>query len=189
MIGFVSNPQVRPLDRPRAAGPTLPLPEPLLERLLSLLELRPDDLLVQLGPASRPDWLLPLTRLVPLRYQVLVVDPSQEPWGAYVLAPDLRFVAMEPLRFAAFPMQCDRILLEYGLLHGGGGAELAARLFDKLLPTGRLLAIGAAGAEKPSSDGIAEVLGGVGFRVRRDAARRGGRRVDLVLGLKAGAVD
>ena len=120
MIGSMSHPQVRPLDRPRAGGPTLPLPEPLLERLLSLLELRPDDLLVQLGPASRPDWLLPLTKLVPLRYQVLVVDPSQEPWGAYALAPDLRFVAMEPLRFAAFPMQCDRILLEYGLLHGAG---------------------------------------------------------------------
>jgi hypothetical protein len=185
----MSHPPARQPDRPCAGAAGLA--EPLLDRLLVLLELRPDDLLVQLGSA-RPDWLLALTKLVPLRYQALVVDPSADTWAPYADAPGLRFVAMEPLRFAAYPMQCDRILLEDGLLRGDGAPELAARLFDRLTSTGRLLAVRAAGVPSPSrrgageADGVAaQVLEGAGFDVRRAAAQPDA--VDFVLGLKAAA--
>jgi hypothetical protein len=75
-----SPPRARTHDQPPLGDPTLapPVrPEPLLGSLLALLELRADDLLVQLGCAL-PEHLLALTELVPLRCQALVVHPSPE---------------------------------------------------------------------------------------------------------------
>lgn len=173
-------------------------PEPLIERLLALLDLQPDDLLVQLGCAF-PSHLLALTQRVPLRYQALVVDASEEQLARFVGTPMLRCVAMDPLRFAAYPMQCDRILLEETLLRGDSRARLARGLLARLRPAGRILAVGAirrpevglpeesrgpAKASRTSADGAARVLEGAGFEVRRDAARLGSARVDLVLGVK-----
>jgi hypothetical protein len=82
-------------------------------------------LLVQLGCAFS-DQLLGLAALVPLRYQPLVVDPSPERLAPFASTPQLRVVAMDLLRFAAFPMQCDRILLEESLLGGEPSAPRAA---------------------------------------------------------------
>jgi hypothetical protein len=168
-------------------------PRFLLGHLAALLELRPDDLLVQLGCAF-PDQLLALAALVPLRYQPLVVDPSPERLAPLASTPQLRLVAMNPLRFAAFPMQCDRILLEESLLQDERGAELARGLFTRLQPSGRLLAIGTArpperdrslAAPRRRSDRcVARTLEGAGFEVRHDAAELRSGSVDLFLGVK-----
>ena len=88
----------------RSAGPAGTArcrPEPLIERLLALLDLQPDDLLVQLGCAF-PGHLLALTQRVPLRYQALVVDSSEERLARFVGTPMLRRVTMDPLRFVAY---------------------------------------------------------------------------------------
>lgn len=168
-------------------------PRLLLGHLAALLELRPDDLLVQLGCAF-PDQLLALAALVPLRYQPLVVDPSPERLAPFAATPQLRFVAMDPLRFAAFPMQCDRILLEESLLGDERGAELARGLFTRLQPAGRLLAVGTArppegarrlAAPRRRSDRcVARTLEGAGFEVRSHGTELGSGPVELVLGVK-----
>jgi len=185
-----------PCDAPSLA--TRPRPQPLIERLLALLDLQPDDLLVQLGCAF-PSHLLALTQRVPLRYQALVVDPSKEQLARFVGMPMLRCVTMDPLRFAAYPMLCDRILLEDTLLRGDSRARLARGLLSRLRPAGRVLAVGAiarpeaepvqerrglVAPSRTSADGAARVLEDAGFEVRRDAARLGNARIDLVLGTK-----
>jgi len=166
----------------------------LLGHLAALLELRPDDLLVQLGCAF-PEQLLGLAALVPLRYQPLVVDPSPERLAPFASSPQLRFVAMDPLRFAAFPMQCDRILLEESLLGDERGAELARGLFARLQPAGRLLAVGTArppegspsfaGARRRRDGCVARALEGAGFEVRHHGAEINSGHVDLFLGVKS----
>jgi len=168
--------------------------------MLALLALRPDHLLVQIGCAS-PEYLLAVAELVPLRYQALVVDASPERLAPFLGPPKLRPVAMEPLRFAAYPMQCDRILLEDGVLGGDPGAELARGLFSRLRPAGRLLVVGAAPRpELPAGErralpaprgmraqGVLRTLEAAGFEVRRDAATLWSGRIDLFLGAKAAA--
>jgi hypothetical protein len=145
--GVASSPplaRTHGLDPPGAPNREARLrPESLLRRMFALLALRPEHLLVQIGCAS-PEYLLATAELVPLRYQALVVDASPERLAPFLGTPKLRPVAMEPLRFAAYPMQCDRILLEDGVLGGDPGAELARGLFRRLRPTGRLLVVGAA---------------------------------------------
>jgi hypothetical protein len=162
--------------------------------LLELLALRPDDLLVQLGCAF-PDQLVALAALVPLRYQPLIVEPSPERLAPFAGIPQLRFVAMDPLRFALFPMQCDRILLEESLLGGTRGLELARGLFTRLRPGGRLLAVGTA----PAPEGIRRLatsrrrnegdvclaLKEAGFEAERYTADLANGAVDLVLGVKS----
>ena len=165
-------------------------PRPPLGHLMALLELRPDDLLVQLGCAC-PDQLLALAALVPLRYQPLVIEPSPERLAPFASIPQLRFVAMDLLRFTAFPMQCDRILLEEPYLEDERGAELARGLFTRLNPSGRLLAVGRTGpsegtrslaAPRRRTDGwVARTLVGAGFEVRHHEAEP----VDLFLGVKS----
>jgi hypothetical protein len=121
---------------PRAALNPLPRvgaaragPGALLWRLQALLQLRPDDLLVQLGCAF-PDHLVALTEVVPLRYQPVVIDPSPKRLAPFSSQPRLRSVVMDPLRFAAYPMQCDRILVEDSLLQGGRSAVLEDAGFE-----------------------------------------------------------
>jgi hypothetical protein len=177
---------------PRAAR-TYPLPRvgaaragpgALLWRLQALLELRPDDLLVQLGCAF-PDHLVALTEVVPLRYQPVVIDPSPKRLAPFSSQPKLRSVVMDPLRFAAYPMQCDRLLVEDSLLQEGRSAELAKRLYGRLYPQGRLVAVGAESPPPRARTGrICVVLEDAGFEVRRDAAHLGSGRIDLVLGVK-----
>jgi hypothetical protein len=171
-------------------GSTLPSgvgPDPLLDRLQVLLDLAPDDLLVQLGSAA-PERLLALTERVPLHYQVLVVDPHPERLAPFRCGTRLRLVEMDSLRFAAYPMQCDRILLGDALLRGDAGAELARRLLSRLSPTGRLLAVGEARAqpsqEGRAGDGPLQTLRGAGFAVQGEAARVGDGWVALSLGVK-----
>jgi hypothetical protein len=158
--------------------------------LAALLDLKPDDLVVQLGCAC-PEQLLALAALVPLRYQPLVIDPSPERLAPFASIPELRFVAMDPLRFTTFPMQCDRILLEESYLEDDRGAELARGLFTRLNPSGRLLAIGTAwpseaarslAAPPRRTDGwVARTLVGAGFEVRHHEAEP----VELFLGVKS----
>ena len=164
--------------------------------MLALLALRPEHLLVQIGCAF-PEYLLAVAELVPLRYQALVVDASPERLAPFVGTPKLRPVAMEPLRFAAYPMQCDRILLE----DGDASAALARGLFRRLRPGGRLLAVGAEPRlELPAGErrvrpaprrmpaqGIVRALEIAGFEVTRDAGALWSGCLDLVLGVKAAA--
>ena len=164
--------------------------------MLALLALRPEHLLVQIGCAF-PEYLLAVAELVPLRYQALVVDASPERLAPFVGTPKLRPVAMEPLRFAAYPMQCDRILLG----DGDASAALARGLFRRLRPGGRLLAVGAeprlglpAGERRvrPTprrmpAQGIVRALEIAGFEVTRDAGALWSGCLDLVLGVKAAA--
>lgn len=166
--------------------------------MLALLALRPEHLLVQIGCAF-PEYLLAVAELVPLRYQALVIDASPERLAPLVGTPKLRPVAMEPLRFAAYPMQCDRILLEDRFLRGDAGAELARRLSRRLRPAGRLLAVEAAAQprfpagerralpapERRRAEGIVRALELAGLEVRRDAGALWSGRLDLVLGVKA----
>jgi hypothetical protein len=160
--------------------------EPLLERLDALLDLQPDDLLVQLGTAW-PRCTLALADLVPLRYQILVVDPAPERLEPFVGTAKLRVAAMDALDFCAFPIQYDRILLEDTFLAGDGWWELVSQLLDRLNDGGRLLIVESEVPVTARMEQVARALERDGLEVKRDGANVGKRHVDLVLASKGDA--
>jgi hypothetical protein len=151
----VASPSPRASAPARLRDSTLAEPAPekgLLGKLLALLDLGADDLVVQLG-CGFPH-LRALVELVPLRHQVLVIDPSAERLEPFAGTPLLRPVAMDALDFVAYPMQCDRILIDDTVLCPESAFVLARGLFARLRPAGRLLAAAVAApadAPRPTS--------------------------------------
>ena len=168
--------------------------EPLARRCIQLLDLSRNDLFVALG-AGAPLCLLSVLELVPLDFQLIVVDPSDERLLPLKGIPTLRTVQMDPLSFAMFPLQVEKILVDEDVALSDGGHKVLDRLFHRLPRGGRLLVLkrSSVGSDSERSASpiaasnleIDECLRKLGFEVQHDALTSARGRFDFILATKS----
>ncbi|HBZ71302.1 MAG TPA: hypothetical protein DEP35_16865 [Deltaproteobacteria bacterium] len=167
--------------------------EAVARRCIELLDLSRNDLFVALG-ATDPVCFLRILELVPLDFQLVVVDPSDQRLLPLKGIPTLRAVQMDPLDFAMFPLQVEKILVDDDVVLGDGSDKVFARLFDRMPQGGRLLVVErvpvttnlAEGSSPMAPNGceIEERLQKVGFEVQREALTSARGPFDLILATK-----
>ncbi len=167
--------------------------EPVARRCIELLDLSRNDLFVALG-ATDPYCFLRILELVPLDFQLVVVDPSDQRLLPLKGIPTLRAVQMDPLDFAMFPLQVEKILVDNDVVLGDGSDKVLARLFDRMPRGGRLLVVEpvpvttdlvqGSSPMAPNGCETEERLQKIGFEVQREALTSARRQFDLILATK-----
>jgi SAM-dependent methyltransferase len=139
----------------------------LAERCMAELELRDDDLLVDLCCGAEP-LCAEILRSRRLRYQVVAVDPSADVLARLAEGTGMRAVRMDARSFAAFPARYDKILAFRAWAQLREPAVLAG-LRLRLAERGVLLVVEPSPTGERGED-VAGALRAAGFAVRTSSS-------------------
>lgn len=157
----------------------------ITSKMIEMLELRETDTLVDLG-CGTAIYSLDILKQVPLRDEVIAVDPYPEMIAQ--ISPDakLRLVEADALDFSKRPDAYDKVLIKEAIHHIHERRELFANLFERLREDGILLLVHVPPeVEYPlfkkalerckqwhaDPNELTRQLANVGFRVERDTLR------------------
>jgi len=152
----------------------------LTAAMIQKLRLHEDDLLVDLCCGGAP-FALEILRQVPLRYQMIGVDVSEERIARMPVHSGIRCVQMDLATFCEMPVRYDKILMVDAIAHCADHARLFAGLFGRLSDGGALLLVESGDAWWPRARMFTACLRASGFRVECGARTLGvGGRVGLI---------
>lgn len=155
----------------------------LADKIVDMLDLKPDDTLVDIGGGTGMYSLALLDR-VSLKKPVTVVDPFPEMLRRIPEEAPIIPVAADAVEFSAEAPACSKVLMKEAIHHVDRKAELIGNLYDRLDRGGRVLlvhvdpnlveyplfdaALENARKSFADPDELMELLAGAGFEARRD---------------------
>lgn len=112
----------------------------LTAKMIEMLELAPDDVLVDLGCGTGM-YSIDILEQVPLKAEVIGVDPFVEMLRRIPPEAGISGVVQDALAFSAEPGEYDKVLMKEAVHHVENRRALLANLHRRLRPGGRLLLV------------------------------------------------
>ncbi len=112
----------------------------LTTKMIDMLELAPEDVLVDLGCGTGM-YSIDILEQVPLEADVIGVDPFEEMLRRIPPQARIRPVQQDALAFSHQPIQFDKVLMKEAIHHVEDRRSLLANLQRGLRPGGRLLLV------------------------------------------------
>ena len=112
----------------------------MADKIVDMLDLQPDDTLVDIGGGTGM-YSLALLERVELTNPVTVVDPFPEMLARIPEDAPIVPVAAEAVEFSAGAPGCSKVLMKEAIHHVGNKSELIGNLYDRLDPGGRVLLV------------------------------------------------